>query len=376
MESLRNGRGSDRRLAAICPYFTMFPLEFPLNVLEDASTWKGAVLDPFCGRGTTNFAARIVGQRTAGIDSSRVAVAATDAKLVDPTPKEIIETARCILGDETDPCEIPQEEFWCLAYRPKVLRGICQIREELLSGQIRRRVAAALRGIMLGALHGPVGKTIRSYFSNQSPRTYGPKPGYAVRYWKKRKLRPPHIDVLSVIRRRANWYYGVRTGTVSSMALRGDSRKMETVARACGEVGEIGLVITSPPYYGLNTYVPDQWIRDWFLGGPSTVDYSSSGQISHGSLDAFVSDLRTVWTNVGRSCRDGARLVVRFGSIRDRLVPHPDQVIKRSFEGTAWRFSGSRPAGNASMGRRQADSFQRSGSRACEEWDVWAKWCP
>ena len=40
------------RLNAVCPYFTMFPLEFPLRILAEAQAdhW---VLDPFCGRGTT-----------------------------------------------------------------------------------------------------------------------------------------------------------------------------------------------------------------------------------------------------------------------------------------------------------------------------------
>jgi hypothetical protein len=32
--------------------------------------------------------------------------------------------------------------------------------------------------------------------------------------------------------------------------------------------------LTSPAYYGLRTYVADQWLRNWFLGGPAYVDYS------------------------------------------------------------------------------------------------------
>ena len=34
------------------------------------------------------------------------------------------------------------------------------------------------------------------------------------------------------------------------------------------------LIVTSPPYYGLRTYVSDQWLRNWFLGGADRVDYS------------------------------------------------------------------------------------------------------
>jgi hypothetical protein len=53
-------RGVDDALNAICPYWTMVPLEFPWRALAaaDAGEW---VLDPFCGRGTTLFAARKLG---------------------------------------------------------------------------------------------------------------------------------------------------------------------------------------------------------------------------------------------------------------------------------------------------------------------------
>jgi hypothetical protein len=47
-------------LNAICPYFTMFPLEYPMRVLDPAKLdgyKKPIVADPFCGRGTTIFAA-------------------------------------------------------------------------------------------------------------------------------------------------------------------------------------------------------------------------------------------------------------------------------------------------------------------------------
>ena len=57
------------RLNAICPYFTMFPLDFPLGILKVHAKPGARVLDPFCGRGTTNFAARLLGLDTIGIDA-------------------------------------------------------------------------------------------------------------------------------------------------------------------------------------------------------------------------------------------------------------------------------------------------------------------
>ena len=122
--------------------------------------------------------------------------------------------------------------------------------------------------------------------------------------------------------------------------------------------------------------MPDQWIRNWFLGGPVTVDYTSEGQLSHSGRDRFVSDLREVWANAGAHCRAGAALVIRFGSIGDRLVEDPAQLIFASLEGTGWMGTDLRDANNANKGKRQADTFHRARSVPCEEVDVWAEWRP
>lgn len=65
----------------------MFPLDFPLGILKAHTTANGRVLDPFCGRGTTNFAARLVGLSSIGVDCNAVAIAATRAKLITVDPR-------------------------------------------------------------------------------------------------------------------------------------------------------------------------------------------------------------------------------------------------------------------------------------------------
>ena len=364
------------RLNAICPYFTMFPLDFPLGVLASRAKDNDCVLDPFCGRGTTNFAARLLGLRTVGIDASRVAAAATRARLAGPTPERIIEAARAVLARRDDVADVPEGEFWRLAYHGDVLRALCRTRSALLDGSIEEDTAAALRGIILGALHGPAGRTKRSYFSNQCPRTFGPKPAYAVKFWKERKLSPPRVDVLGIIAERAWRYYGRVPPRVRGSAIEGDSRNGATVAEACEPAGGVDWVITSPPYYGLRTYLPDQWIRDWFLGGAPRVDYAPGCQVSHNGRDRFVADLRAVWTNICRQCRPGARLVVRFGAIGDRMVDDPAGLVAASIEATGWAITGICHADNAARGKRQADTFQRARRAPRDEVDVWARWGP
>ena len=360
---------SQMALNAICPYFTMFPLEFPRRILAEHARAGQRVLDPFCGRGTTNFAARLAGLETLGVDSNPVAVAITAAKLATSDMGAVVCAARRILLT-VRAAPVPEGEFWTLAFHPKVLRKLCRLRTGLLA-DCRSNARQVLRGIILGALHGPLGKETQSYFSNQCTRTYAPKPGYAVKYWRANRLEPPSVDVLAVIRTRAERFLEVSLPECDGLSRLGDSRNARTVAPNA-EGATFDWVITSPPYYGMRTYIQDQWLRNWFLGGPDTVEYSVHGQLSHLSPEAFGAQLAQVWANVASVCGDEARLVIRFGGIRDRNA-EPLDIIKSSLHNSAWRISTVRNAGSADAGKRQANSFLISRSTPMTEYDVWAR---
>ena len=94
-------------LNGVCPYYTMYPLDFPLRVLKRAGKVGEWVLDPFCGRGTTNFAARLLGMPSVGIDSSPVAAALAKAKLVHANPRSVVSEARAMLDAVRHPSEMP-----------------------------------------------------------------------------------------------------------------------------------------------------------------------------------------------------------------------------------------------------------------------------
>ena len=273
------------------------------------------------------------------------------------------------MGDVPEPSDVPDGEFWRWAFHHDVLQILCRLREGLLAN-CRSDARKALRAIVLGALHGPRRKSRPSHFSNQSQRTYAPKPRYAVGYWKKHGLLPELVDVIEIISERAERYYSDET-TASGKIIHGDSRKNVFAQAAGGQKAD--WIITSPPYYGLRTYLPDQWLRRWFLGGPSEVEYSAEGQILHSSPEAFASDLRRVWQNVGKISAPGARLVVRFGGINDRKAD-PLTIIKASLEGSGFEPQEIRSAGSASSGHRQALHFSQSSVEAREEQDVWAIW--
>jgi hypothetical protein len=354
-------------LNTICPYFTMFPLEFPLSVLEVAARPGDWVLDPFCGRGTTNFAARTLGLGTVGFDSSPVATAVASAKLAMTTPEAVVAAARGILA-QAAPVDVPIGAFWELAYHPTTLLDICRLRAALLT-DCRSDARRVLRAVVMGALHGPRNTGLPSYFSNQSPRTFAPKPAYAVKFWTERGLTAPCVDALALIERRARRALAAPPPRVAGFIRRGDSRAPATWD---GIPRHFRHVITSPPYYGMVTYVADQWLRAWFVGGSASVDYRRTGQICHRSIDDFREDLASVWRRAATVCLPGASMVVRFGAINDRALS-PAELMTASFDATDWQIVNISQAGSASCGKRQANHFGRVRKAPIAEVDVFCR---
>ncbi len=337
----------------------MFPLEFPLRILRGAPI-DSVVLDVFCGRGTTNYAARNKGFVTYGIDSSRVAVAIARAKLAYATPDDVAGLARRMIEEPT-PTRVPEGDFWSAAFHPTTLLAMCKIRQGLMA-KGRGDRAALLRAVMLGALHGPmpIEPSNSSYFSNQMQRTYAPKPRYATEYWRRHRFKPPRIDVEAVIRRRATVVLDGLKKSASPIhnIVRGDSQSAEPYSRFNKKVTH---VITSPPYYGLCTYVEDQWLRNWFLGGPDSVPYGENSHLSHRSPKEFVSSLAKVWANVAKVSAPNVKMVVRFGSIGSRSLDARELLVA-SFEASEapWEIYRTTSAGSAIQGKRQANLMAAS----------------
>jgi hypothetical protein len=346
-------------LNAICPYWTMFPLSFPLDVLADAKANEW-VLDPFCGRGTTLYAARKLGLPTVGIDSNEVAAAIAAAKLVSVNPTSVVALAGDLIALNTEATR-PKGEFWNWCFAPRVLDALCRLRARLAGRE--DSVAVALRGVLLGALHGPRNKGAPSYLSNQMPRTYATKQAGAVSFWKARSLHPVEVDVLAVIRRHAERRYASVPPRTPGEVYRGDALTVLGRLRR-----RFSWVITSPPYPGMVTYRPDNWLRGWLLGGPPAPDYSREGQLGAMTGEQFVARLAEIWAAVARRCVTGARLVVRFGALPSARRGEPEDLLLSSLESSgAWRAVSVNDAGVPKrIGSRQAEQALGVGEQVPE----------
>jgi hypothetical protein len=338
---------------AICPYYTMFPLEFPMRLLKKHRAETPTVWDPFCGRGTTIYAARKLGLASYGLDTSPIAVAIARAKLASAELENVMALAEELV--ERIPNDVPDKPFFRRAFSKKTLSQVCSLREGLLKEKTVTDESAILRAAALGCLHGPLplGQGTPSYFSNQMPRTFASKPDYSLKYWREREMFPPNASVIDVLRKKLERIVDLNTDSPSRIqnvkCL--DARK----AKSFGKIEGPLVVVTSPPYYGMRTYVQDQWLRMWFLGGEEEIDYENHNQLCHGSHDRFIEDLSKVWSIIGRRAQSEAHLYVRFGSIPS-AKSDARTILKASLqEAGSWRLISVRNAQTSDFGKRQAD---------------------
>ena len=166
------------------------------------------------------------------------------------------------------------------------------------------------------------------------------------------------IDLLESLRRISYTLALVPPIPVQGEVRQGDARLVLPKLRR-----KFDWVVTSPPYFGMYTYVSDQWLRSWFLGGRPAVDYNASQQISQGGIDGFTAGLATVWKWTAARCHAGAVMGVRFGALPSARVD-PEQLVRESLDqaDAGWKIREVRDAGMPKIQARQAVQFKR----ACE----------
>lgn len=357
--------GKSYCLDQICPYLTRFELDFAREVLKPSTT-SGLVLDPFCGCGTTLFAARLAGLSSRGLDSSPVATAISRAKLVTVRPECVIERAAEILWGAAADVTLPTGRFWHLCFSPEVLLALCRLRRHF-SHEVQDDASRFLAALVAGLLHGPAGPEPRRYFSNHMPGSYAPGEETLVEYWTAGGLGPPMVDVLELVRQRAYTLLTPPLPVVSGTVVTGDSRDPDLYPSAC----EFERVLTSPPYFGHATFVADQWLRVWLLGDPP----EAAGHVRQDNLNVYRQDLARVWRNCAMVCRPNASLVVRYGVTRAHAEIDPRSLLESTLElaDAGWIVEGCSPISSLRRPRPASFPFPPPADRPLHEFNLFAR---
>jgi hypothetical protein len=310
------------RFHAICPYFAMFPEHFVRKHLAWSQPGD-LIFDPFSGRGTTAFESLLNGRRAAGCDTNDVAVCISRAKTSAPR-KEAVLARLDHLENLYDPSEFDEstEFFFQLCFHRKTLGQLLFLRRTLLWRE--DDTDCFLAALALGCLHGESHRSAR-YFSNRMPRTISTKPEYSIRWWQKNDCKPPERDVFAILKNEIEYRYITPPPQARAEILRGDARIASRLF--FGLVGQVKLVITSPPYLDTTNFAEDQWLRLWFLGEEVRLGGLGRRDDRHTSTSNYWKFLREAWEGTRDLLQPEARLVIRIGGARLSLEEISEGLI-------------------------------------------------
>jgi len=349
------------RFHSLCPYFAMFPESFVETWVNRLTKPCQVVLDPFCGRGTTPFQSVLMGRRAIGCDTNPVAYCISRAKTqyisAAAIRRRVTQLELDFAPEEWEPLRRRMPEFFRMAFSATTLRQLLFLRGQLAWQQ--NRSDCMIAALLLGALHGESKKSA-SYLSNQMPRTISTKPDYSVRFWRKHGYKAPRRDAFELLRRLISFRYESSLPNGKAEIFNGDMRNLPTVL---GTRRRIGCVITSPPYFDVTNFEEDQWLRLWFLGGPTR---PTQGRVSrddrHGDAGKYWAFIADMWRMLGRIVCSRADVVVRLGTSRGdakrlpALLGECGKFAQRKVSLVSKQVSPLR--------KRQTDSF-RPGSSGC-----------
>jgi hypothetical protein len=307
-------------------------MSFAREMVKQLSPCDGAVLDPFCGRGTTPFVAMAAERFGFGSEINPVGwlfatVKTNPHQNVEAVIHRLREVGRAVRLTDRQPANEFQAWAWC----PTVLGFLHAARRELnwQDSQLDR----TLMGFIGVYLHAKLGGGI----SNQMRQSKAMAPDYSVRWWKSRGMRPPELDPVEYFEGRIRWRYahGIVEGPTPEIRL-GDS--MDELCNA--EPNHFDLLLTSPPYCGVTNYKYDNWIRLWLLGGPALPEWDTVERYEHS--DRYREIIHGIFYKAARALRPDASICVRTDT-REFTLQTTLEILLRLFPRHAFFLRQERP---------------------------------
>ena len=350
----------------------MFPPAFVRDQIEAFTKRGDVVLDPFCGRGTAPFEALVQDRIGLGCDISPVAACISSAKLNAPTINRVLGRldelntqwkgwrgkGAVSVGSQAYP------KFFDRAYSQLTLRQLLFLRQRLKwrSSPVDGFVAS----LVLAYMHGE-SRDSGHYLSNHMPHSIALYPQYLIRYWRKRRWKPPETDVFTVLENRAQFRLSSGAPDLRGKAVQADARTLGNTLRSYGK--QARLIVTSPPYFDLVNFAKSQWLRLWFLGGLPFPAYHPFGvDDRHVSESSYFDFLSECWRGAKKLVAPKATLVCRIGAKRVS-----EDILKQGLLTSVracWPRAELISAPSASdFPSRQTDTFCPGTTGCRREWD-------
>ena len=262
------------------------------------------ILDPFSGKGTLPLEACLMGRIGIGNDLAPEAYTVTRAKVravtLDAVKKWINKAARKMRPDTVSVYDA--DENVRAFFSSSTLKQILAIRELLQHDY--SDVGFFIKGVILGILHGPS----ELHLSIPCSHSFSMSPRYLRRYARKHKLRKPNRNVLKCILRRAENLLADGIPSVKGIAFMNDARNLPLQDES------INLIVTSPPYFNMQTYAWDNWLRLWFLG--YKYEEVRKRLFETQSIPCFLEFMHNAFKEMYRVLKDGSACVIVVGDVK------------------------------------------------------------
>ncbi len=192
-------------------------------------------------------------------------------------------------------------------------------------------VDSTLMALLLINLHGKREASL----SNQMRQTKSMSPAYALRWWKKRKLRPPELDPVAFMESKIRWRYakGIPASSSSFVYLGDANLRLGDARKRAKDLSlpRAKLLLTSPPYCGITNYHYDQWLRLWLLGGPPhALTLSGNHRGKFVDQQKYRKLLLDVFSHAKPLLADDAVIYVRT-DYRETTLSITSEVLKKVF---------------------------------------------
>lgn len=304
-----------------------FPLHVAFDLLKRFGTNSAVVFDPFCGKGTSLLAARMLGYAAYGSDVAPEAVVCSSAKLAAVSLEKLytyIESLKSVWDQDSN---VPRDVL--TFFHTTTLSQILAIRQTLLTDlasldYCHHADAMFTLAALLGILHGHASYSL----SIPSAHAYSMAPSYVRRYAAQHGLRQPERDVKECLKAKVARCLRVQLPEPVPWSIRRASAM--TASAAFPElVGKVDVVITSPPYLNAQTYAKDNWLRLWLLG----YNYKEIRReyLATDSVQRYIDAMTVVFTEMSQLLKPGGILICIAGDVALGRNRQSDNSTKVAF---------------------------------------------
>ncbi|MCS7095310.1 MAG: DNA methyltransferase [Thaumarchaeota archaeon] len=244
----------EHSLHSLCSRTGSFPPSLARYFIQRFSKRGSVVLDPFSGKGTAPLEACLLGRIGVGNDLAPEAYVLSRAKVRAVGVEEVQEWVRRNRSfiESYNSSDAPEEVR--VFYSRSTLKQVLAVKE--LLSEPESDVDLFVTAVMLGILHGSSSESL----SVRCSHSFSMSPWYVARSARKSGLKKPERNVPDCLLRRTTRVLADGLPQTKGFATNVDARSLPLPSQS------IDLIVTSPPYFNMQTYAWDNWLRLWFLG--------------------------------------------------------------------------------------------------------------